>query len=258
MGKIISISNHKGGVGKTSTCTNLGKALSLKGKRVLLVDLDSQMNLTGIFLDKGETPERTIFEALIGEKVLPIIHISENLDLVPSSLDLVGIDRALAVVLGDNLGELLLLRDLLEPLREKYDYILIDCPPSLGVLTRNSLIASDGLLIPLTAEALPYNGLRNLLDALSEVKRGLNPRLSLYGILITRYNRRRLNRIVEEGLRNTFGDFVFQTKIRENVDLMEAPLYKRTIFDYSPESIGAQDYMSLTEEILTLETKNRL
>lgn len=258
MGKVISISNHKGGCGKTTTSVSLGKALSMKGKRVLLIDLDSQMNLTSILLDKDKTPERTIFESLVGEKVLPIINITDNMDLVPSSLDLVGIDRALAMIVGDNIGELLSLRDLLEPIRGEYDYIIIDCPPSLGILTRNALIASDGVIIPLTAEALPANGLKNLLDAIKAVKKGLNPRLELYGILLTRYNRRRLNRIVEERLRQVYSDFVFQTKIRENVDLMECPLYRQTIFDYSPDSIGASDYMSLTEEFLQLEKDNLL
>ena len=258
MGKVISISNHKGGCGKTTTSASLGKALSLKEKRVLLVDLDSQRNLTGILLGRNKTPERTIFESLIGEKVLPIINISDNLDLVPSSLDLVGIDRALAMIMGDNIEELLALRGLLDPIRGEYDYIIIDCPPSLGLLTRNALIASDGVIVPLTAEALPANGLVNLMDAIKAVKSGLNPKLSLYGILLTRYNRRRLNRIVEEGLREVYKDWVFQTKIRENVDLMESPLYGKTIFDYSPDSIGARDYISLADEFIQLEKDNRL
>ena len=254
MGKIITIANHKGGVGKTTTTASLGVSLTMKGKRVLLVDLDAQCNLTSLFT-RGAKYERTIFEALVGNSVLPIIHITDNtkLDLVPSSLDLVGIEKALTLIVAGNVKELTLLRTLLEPIKGDYDYILIDCPPSLGILTKNALIASNGVVITLTAESLPTMGMQSLMDGIDHIRRGLNKELRLYGILLTRYNRRKLNRLVEEALRDNYGEYVFQTKIRENVDLMEAPLYGKDIFSYSPNSRGAEDYTALTNEILTKE-----
>lgn len=255
MGKVITIANHKGGVGKTTTTASLGVSLTMKGKRVLLVDLDAQCNLTSLFTPQGAKYERTIFEALVGNSVLPIIHITDNtkLDLVPSSLDLVGIEKALTLLVGDNVKELTLLRTLLEPIRGDYDYILIDCPPSLGILTKNALIASNGVVITLTAESLPTMGMQSLMDGIDHVRRGLNKELRLYGILLTRYNRRKLNRLVEESLRENYGDYVFKTRIRENVDLMEAPLYRKNIFAYSPDSLGAEDYTALTDEILNID-----
>ena len=141
----------------------------------------------------------------------------------------------------------LVLRKLLSPL--EYDYILLDCPPSLGLLTINALTASGEVFVPLTPEALPAKGLGTLLEIIDRTKEGLNPDLRLSGILITRYQRRKINRIVEESLRETFGDLVFKTKIRENVDISESPLQGTDIFSYSPRSIGAEDYRSLALEV---------
>ena len=242
MSKIISIVNHKGGVGKTTSVSSLGVALSRLGKRVLLVDLDAQGNLTDIFTqDRGE---RTVYESLRDMKGLPIIHIGEGLDLCPSSMDLVSMDLELGGVEEREyrLQKLLKLVD--------YDYILLDCPPSLGLLTINALSASDEVFIPLTAEALPSKGLGNLMSIIQQTQDHLNKGLSLGGIIITRYNRRKINRLVEESLRETFGTLVFQTKIRENVDIMESPLYGMDVYSYSPESIGAKDYESLAVEVI--------
>lgn len=249
MGKIISIANHKGGVGKTTTTASLGKALSLEGKKVLLVDLDAQGNLTSLFLEN--VPENTIFGSLVAKAPLPVISISGNLSLVPSSPDLIGVERAISAIFPDDRGkQVSLLRGLMEKVRGEYDYILLDCPPSLGDLTINALTASDGVVITLTAESLPAKGLSSLLDAISNTRRVLNKSLKLSGILITRYNRRRINRIVEESLRENFGEIVFRTKIRENVDIMESPLYGKDIFSYSPNSNGAKDYTELAKEII--------
>ena len=243
MRQIISIVNHKGGVGKTTSVSSLGVALARMGKRVLLVDLDAQGNLTDTLT---QTPgDRSIYDSLRTLETLPVVKIREGLDLCPSSIDLVSMDLELA----DKREREFRLSQLLQGL--DYEYILLDCPPSLGLLTINALTASTKVIIPLTPEALPAKGLGTLLDIIERTKETLNPGLSLGGILITRYNRRKINRLVEETLRETFGDSVFKTKIRENVDISESPLQGMDIYSYSPNSIGAKDYESLAMEVVS-------
>ena len=243
MRQIISIVNHKGGVGKTTSVSSLGVALARMGKRVLLVDLDAQGNLTDTLI---KTPgDRSIYDSLRTLETLPVVNIREGLDLCPSSIDLVSMDLELA----DKKEREYRLSRLLQGL--DYEYILLDCPPSLGLLTINALTASTKVIIPLTPEALPAKGLGTLLDIIERTKETLNPGLSLGGILITRYNRRKINRLVEETLRETFGDSVFKTKIRENVDISESPLQGMDIYSYSPNSIGAKDYESLALEVVS-------
>lgn len=243
MRQIISIVNHKGGVGKTTSVSSLGVALARMGKRVLLVDLDAQGNLTDTLT---QTPGvRSIYDSLRTLETIPVVNIREGLDLCPSSIDLVSMDLELA----DKKDREYRLSKLLQGL--DYEYILLDCPPSLGLLTINALTASTKVIIPLTPEALPAKGLGTLLDIIERTKETLNPGLSLGGILITRYNRRKINRLVEEALRETFGDSVFRTKIRENVDISESPLQNKDIYSYSPDSIGAKDYESLAVEIVS-------
>lgn len=239
--RIISVANHKGGVGKTTTSVSLGVCLSELGRRVLLIDLDPQGNLSQA-LSVPQTG-RTIYEALREGKDLPLAQVRERLWVCPSSIDLVSMDLELSTLPRREYR----LRELLSPL--DFDYILLDCPPSLGLLTINALSASGEVLIPLTPEALPAKGLGTLLDIVRKVEGGLNPDLHLGGILITRYNRRKINRIVEETLRESFGSLVFQTKIRENVDIAEAPLQGTDILSYSPKSPGSQDYRSLALEV---------
>lgn len=243
MRQIISIVNHKGGVGKTTSVSSLGVALARMGKRVLLVDLDAQGNLTDTLT---QTPGvRSIYDSLRTLETIPVVNIREGLDLCPSSIDLVSMDLELA----DKKDREYRLSKLLQGL--DYEYILLDCPPSLGLLTINALTASTKVIIPLTPEALPAKGLGTLLDIIERTKETLNPGLSLGGILITRYNRRKINRLVEETLRETFGDSVFRTKIRENVDISESPLQNKDIYSYSPDSIGAKDYESLAVEMVS-------
>lgn len=243
MRQIISIVNHKGGVGKTTSVSSLGVALARMGKRVLLVDLDAQGNLTDTLT---KTPgDRSIYDSLRTLETLPVVNIREGLDLCPSSIDLVSMDLELADKREREYRLSRILRGL------DYEYILLDCPPSLGLLTINALTASTKVIIPLTPEALPAKGLGTLLDIIERTKETLNPGLSLGGILITRYNRRKINRLVEETLRETFGDFVFKTKIRENVDISESPLQGMDIYSYSPNSIGAKDYESLALEVVS-------
>ena len=242
MRQIISIVNHKGGVGKTTSVSSLGVALARMGKRVLLVDLDAQGNLTDTLT---KTPgDRSIYDSLRTLETLPVVNIREGLDLCPSSIDLVSMDLELADKKEREYRLSRLLRGL------DYDFILLDCPPSLGLLTINALTASTKVIIPLTPEALPAKGLGTLLDIIERTRETLNPGLSLGGILITRYNRRKINRLVEETLRETFGDSVFKTKIRENVDISESPLQCKDIYSYSPDSIGAKDYESLALEVV--------
>ena len=241
MKRVISIVNHKGGVGKTTTVVSLGVALSQLGRRVLLVDLDPQGNLSDS-LSVSKTG-RTLYEALREGKDLPLVDVRPGLSVCPSSIDLVSMDLELSEVRRREFR----LSDLLSPL--DYDYILLDCPPSLGLLTINALTASTEVFVPLTPEALPAKGLGTLLDIIQRTREALNPSLRLGGIIITRYQRRKINRLVEETLRENFGELVFQTKIRENVDISESPLQGTDIFSYSPKSIGAEDYKSLALEV---------
>lgn len=241
MKRVISIVNHKGGVGKTTSVVSLGVALSQRGRRVLLIDLDPQGNLTDSLSVKSTG--RTLYDALREGKDLPIVEVQKGLSVCPSSIDLVSMD----LELGGIKARERILRGLLSSL--DYDYILLDCPPSLGLLTINALTASTEVIVPLTPEALPAKGLGTLLDIIRRTREGLNPDLRLGGILITRYQRRKINRIVEETLRETFGELVFKTKIRENVDISESPLQGKDIYSYSPRSIGAEDYRHLAEEV---------
>lgn len=250
MTKIISILNHKGGVGKTTTTANVGAILARKGKKVLVVDLDPQTNLTTYFLKEEEIPERTIFEALKEEDgKLPIVNIGNNLDLVPSSLDMSTIDFFIMSSVDRN--ELLKMR--LEEISSNYDFILLDCAPSLGIMTTNSLIASTDVIIPLIPEVIPVKGLKTITDFISTVQRRANKTLRLSGIVITRFDKRKtVNRDIEEGVRQTYGDIVFKTNIRENVTINEAPNERKDVVTYSPNSHGSEDYTSLTEEIFQL------
>lgn len=243
--KIITIANHKGGVGKTTSTASIGAALAIRGKKVLLIDLDAQQNLS-YTITQNEDPDRSIYDALVKDENLPIIHVRENLDLVPASLELARAEIDMATKIARE-G---ILKSLLEPVKANYDYILIDCPPSLGIVTTNALVASNQLFIPLTAEALPLKGLAMLDDVISEVKKRVNPKLELGGIFFTRFNNRKLNKEIVSMIENRYGDKVFKTKIRENISLAEMPLSGQSIFDYDSRSNGAKDYMALTEEII--------
>lgn len=246
--KIITIANHKGGVGKTTSTASIGVALAIKGKRVLLIDLDAQQNLS-FTLTKNEDPDVSVYDALVKDAPLPIVSITENVDLVPASLELARAEIDMATKIARE-G---ILKSLLEEHKNRYDYILIDCPPSLGIVTTNALVASDELYIPLTAEALPLKGLTMLDEVVSEVKKRVNPHLELGGVFFTRFNNRKLNKEVVKMIENRYGNKVFKTKIRENISLAEMPLSGQSIFEYDPKSNGAADYMALAEEILARE-----
>ena len=246
MVKIIAVANHKGGVGKTTSVANIGAALARRGKRTLLIDLDAQQNLTFFFLKDEESIEVSVYDALTGNAALPVLQVRENLYLTPSSIDLARAE----LDLSGRIAREFILQKLLQPIAKDYDFILLDCPPSLGVVTYNALVACTDLYITLTAEALPYKGLTMLEEVVEELK-GLNSGLSISGVFITRYNNRSLNNMVVEQIRERYGSKVFSTKIRENIAVAEAPLEGLDIFAYAPESNGAKDYESLTEEILS-------
>lgn len=242
--RIIAVANHKGGVGKTTSVANIGAVLASKGKKVLLIDLDAQANLTSSFLTNE--PEESIYNALKGEIPLPITKVRRNLSLVTSTLDMAGVE----LDLSSRYTREFILKKLIEPIEKDFDYILLDCPPSLGLVTINALVASRELFIPLTAEALPSKGLSKLTNILQMVRENLNKDIMLSGIIISRWENTNLSKMVEEELRTLFGDAVFRTKIRKNVAIAEAPLYNMDVISYAPNSNGAKDLILLTEEIL--------
>lgn len=250
MSNIITISNHKGGVGKTTSTLNIGAGLASLGKTVLLVDLDPQANLSqslGI-----REPLETVYGSIRGDYPLKPLPIAGGLDLIPSTLDLSGAE----IELSSETGREYILRELLEPVREAYDYILIDSPPSLGLLTINALTASQEVFIPLQAQYLALQGLSKLIEVIEKIQKRLNKSLKIGGVFITQYDHRKvLNRNVVETIETHFKEKVFKTRIRDNVALAEAPTAGLDIFSYEPKSYGAEDYMSLAKEIAILHRR---
>lgn len=245
MSKVITISNHKGGVGKTTSAINIGAGLNNLGKKVLLIDLDPQANLSQSLGVRDQT--KTIYSAIRGDHPLEPISILKGLDLVPSTLDLSGAE----VELAGEAGREFILRELIEPLRAAYHYIIIDSPPSLGLLTINAFTASDLIFIPLQAQYLALQGLTKLIEVIDKIKKRLNKDLKVGGVIITQFdNRKVLNRDVVATIHTHFKDEVFNTKIRDNVALAEAPTQGLDIFRYNPKSYGAEDYLALCKEIL--------
>jgi chromosome partitioning protein len=245
MAIVVSLLNHKGGVGKTTSAVNLSAALANLGERVLLIDLDPQANLT-LSLGIGRQPV-TIYENIRGEAEINPVPVSDNLDVIPSVLDLSGAEMELI----SEAGRELILRELLAPAMHEYSYIIIDCPPSLGLLTLNALTASDYVLIPLQAQFLAMQGLTRIKQVIDKVRFRMNRGLMIGGVFATMYDSRKvLNREVVETIHKYFGDRVFTTMIRENITLAEAPARKMDIFSYKPESSGAEDYLDLAREMM--------
>ena len=243
MTKIIAVLNHKGGVGKTTTTINLAAALQLKKKRVLLIDMDGQANLTescGLSIEE----EQTVYGAMKGEYPLPLVELNNGLAIVPSCLDLSAAESELI----NEPGRELILKGLIAKLLDsrKFDYILIDCPPSLGLLTLNALTASDFLIIPVQAQFLAMRGMAKITNVAKIVRERLNPGLSID-------KRKTLNKSVSELINDSFCDKVFKTVIRDNVALAEAPIKGLNIFEYNKNSNGAKDYMDLALEVLKLK-----
>ena len=243
--EIISIINQKGGTGKTTTAINLGTALASLKKKVLLIDLDPQANLTysfGIDASLG-----TMVEVLQGKQTIQTILVNrEGLDIAPSSIALADIEISLV----NKIGRESILKDRLKGLTN-YDFIFIDSPPSLSILTINALNAADGVLIPLQMEVLSLQGLAQLLNTAREVKKVLNNKLEIVGIIPSMYdNRRNLSEEILKELGKNIKEQVFKTIIRENVSIAESPSFGKSVISYAPESHGAEDYMKLAREFL--------
>ena len=250
MGKIISLANQQGGVGKTTTSINLAAALAKLGKRVLLVDADPQANTSsGLGVDIQEL-DSTVYECLINgidphTAILPTSI--ENLYMIPSHIDLVGAEiEMLNLEHRENI-----LKRVLSPLKGDYDYILIDCSPSLGLITINALTASDSIIIPVQCEFFALEGIAKLLNTIKIIKSNLNPALRIEGFLLTMYDARlRLSAQVHDEVRRHFGDLVFNTVIARNVRLSEAPSHGMSVLEYDRNSKGAKNYTNLAKELI--------
>lgn len=256
MGKIIAVVNQKGGVGKTTTSVNLGAYLASLGKQVLLVDLDPQANATsGLGVDHTKL-EAGIYEALIGEKrIFDIIKrtLQKGYLIAPATVSLAG--AGIELVSMDNREFRLL--EILEQVRNEYDYIIVDGPPSLGLLTINSLVAADEVLIPTQSEYYALEGLGQLLQTINLIQENLKPELKILGTVVTMFDRRnKLSSSVLEELKKHFPGKVFNTLIPRSVRLAEAPSYGRTIFQYADKSSGGRAYEALAREIISLEEVN--
>ena len=247
MGRVISFANQKGGVAKTTTTLNLGVAWAEQNLRVLLCDLDPQGNLTMSQGLNPDTMERSIFDVLVHR--LPIQEIIHHIevDLAVSSIDLAGAELALSSMIGRERA----LEKALAPVRDSYDYVLIDTPPSLGLLTINALVASNGVIVPVQCEYLSLRGLVQLENTLSMIRENLNPEVGIEGILPTMYDSRTLHsREAVEILQENFGDLVFDTKIKKTVRYAEAPVKGTSVLKYDPSGSAAQAYRDLAKEVL--------
>ncbi|MBP5492099.1 MAG: ParA family protein [Clostridiales bacterium] len=250
MAYVISIVNQKGGVGKTTTAVNLGAFLAKKHKKVLILDLDPQGNATsGYGFDKTAL-ENTVYDLLVNEEEIANVIVPtnvKNVDMCPTNINLAGAE----VELVSAISRETILKRALEPVADKYDYIIIDCPPSLGLLTINALAACEGVIVPIQGEYYALEGLTQLIDTINMIKKKLNPVIGILGVVITMHDSRtQLTKQVVEEVKNYFGDKVFNTFIPRNVRLAEAPSYGKTIDEYDAKSKGSLAYQALANEVI--------
>lgn len=245
--KTIAFTNQKGGVGKTTSTVNIGAGLCQQGKKVLLIDLDPQANLTYSLRKSSNRLDNSIYDVLKGGVKPQDAIISHNgFDILPSSIDLSGAEMEFA----NEPARETILKNSLNDFSKEYDYVLIDCPPNLGLLTLNAFTAVKEVFIVLQSEYLALHGLSKLMDVIQVVKERLNPEIEITGIICTLFDsRKNLNKEVVDHIQDYFGDKVFDTLIRDNVALAEAPSHHKTIFEYAPDSHGAEDYTALAREI---------
>jgi chromosome partitioning protein len=245
--KVIAFANQKGGVAKTTTTLNLGVAFAEQGLRVLLIDLDPQGNLT---MSQGLNPdsiERSMFDVLVHRLPIDEVIQEAEVDLAVSSIDLAGAELALSSLIGRERA----LEKALEPVKERYDYVLVDTPPSLGLLTINALVASNGVIVPVQCEYLSLRGLVQLENTLSMIRENLNPDVEIQGILPTMFDNRTLHsREAVEILEENFGELVFGTKIRKTIRYAEAPVKGSSVLKYDPSGSAAEAYRELAKEVL--------
>ncbi len=250
MAYVLTLANQKGGVGKTTTAVNLAAFIGKKRKSVLVIDLDPQGNATsGLGIDKGEL-ESTIYDVIVNDEPIKnaILESSaKNVNICPTNINLAGAEIELVNVMSREQ----VLKNAIKPVKNEYDYIIIDCPPSLSILTINALTASDGIIIPIQGEYYALEGLTQLVDTINIVKKKLNKNLSILGVVLTMFDRRtQLTRQVEEEVVNYFGDKVFATHIPRNVRLAEAPSHGVAILDYDKNSKGSKAYEALATEVI--------
>lgn len=255
MSRIIAIANQKGGVGKTTSAVNLAAALAATSRKVLLVDMDPQGNATmSSGVHKSEL-EHSITELLLGESTFEqaLLHSQEGYDLIPGNIDLTAVE----IQLMDMAERESRLKNALLPIRQHYDYIIIDCPPSLSLLTLNALSAADGIIVPMQCEYFALEGLSSLINTINALKQKLNPQLEIDGIIRTMYDvRNNLANAVSNELTQHFGDTVFRTLVPRNVRLAEAPSHGQSIINYDKSSRGAIAYLGLAAEIIRREKNN--
>ncbi|HBP43846.1 MAG TPA: sporulation initiation inhibitor Soj [Clostridiales bacterium] len=250
MGKIVSFINQKGGVGKTTTCVNMASYLAMMGKKVLLLDLDPQGNATSSLGIDKESGLKTIYNVIVDDNLLDEVIIKsklDNLDVIPSNVDLAGAE--IELVQMNNREKVI--KKILQPIKNSYDYICIDCPPSLGLITVNGLTASDSLIIPIQCEYFALEGLTQLMYTIKLVKKHLNPDIAVEGVVLTMKDARsNLGNSVAADINKYFNNKVYDTIIPRNIRLAEAPSYGEPICMYDPKCNGAVAYRTLTEEFL--------
>lgn len=251
---IISITNQKGGVGKTTTALNLASAIALLGKSTLLIDVDPQAHSTVSCVNDKAGIEKSMYDVLVNskERIEDIIRRSTipGLDIAVSKISMAKLEPALIAEMDGHYR----LKDAIEPIKKKYNYIVIDTPPSIGLITLNALVASTHILIPIQSSYLSLEGTDDLLETIDKVRKIANPRLNIIGVLITLNDKRtNISRDARKRIKNVFGKIVFRTIISKSVKLEESPAYKESIFTYAPRSVGAEQYRKLAKEVINRE-----